>query len=231
MPRDDARDFAAALQKQKGGLYRDVEVRKLIDADATRASVLDALEWLSSSTTSRDIAIVLIAGHGLTDEKGRYWFLPADARPKHLGATAVCAGRLPPHARRARGQGGAVPRHLPRQRGGRGARPRPVGGSVDTASLVNDFAKAENGARHLRVLAGLGDIAGIAGLGPWRVHPGADRGRRRAARPTCCTRATITVSELDAYIVERVKQLTDGHQHPVMSRPATVPDFAFALTK
>ena len=32
-------------------------------------------------------------------------------------------------------------------------------------------------------------------------------------------KGTITVSELDAFIAERVKELTDGEQHPVMSRP------------
>jgi hypothetical protein len=42
---------------------------------------------------------------------------------------------------------------------------------------------------------------------------------------------TITVSELDAFIAERVKTLTDGRQHPVMSRPNTIPDFAFAVVK
>ena len=42
---------------------------------------------------------------------------------------------------------------------------------------------------------------------------------------------TITISELDAFIAERVKKLTDGRQHPVMSRPDTIPDFAFAFVK
>jgi hypothetical protein len=32
-------------------------------------------------------------------------------------------------------------------------------------------------------------------------------------------------------VVERVKDLTGGRQHPVMARPATVSDFAFALVK
>ena len=30
---------------------------------------------------------------------------------------------------------------------------------------------------------------------------------------------------------ERVKTLTDGRQHPVMSRPNAIPDFAFAVVK
>jgi len=84
-PAADARAFADVLQKQKGGLYSDVEVRTILDKDATRANVLDALDWLDTAVTSRDIGMVLIAGHGLTDEKGHYWFLPADAAPKRLG--------------------------------------------------------------------------------------------------------------------------------------------------
>ena len=42
---------------------------------------------------------------------------------------------------------------------------------------------------------------------------------------------SISVSALDAYIAGRVKDLTEGHQHPVMSRPDTVPDFAFATAR
>jgi hypothetical protein len=38
-------------------------------------------------------------------------------------------------------------------------------------------------------------------------------------------------ADLDARIAERVKQLTEGRQHPVMSRPSTVPDFAFAVAR
>jgi len=32
----------------------------------------------------------------------------------------------------------------------------------------------------------------------------------------------ITLAELDAYIADRVKELTDGKQHPVTCRPSTI---------
>jgi len=32
-------------------------------------------------------------------------------------------------------------------------------------------------------------------------------------------------------VVERVKELTHGTQHPVMSKPDTVPDFPFAIVR
>ena len=42
---------------------------------------------------------------------------------------------------------------------------------------------------------------------------------------------TITLSQLDAYVVNRVKELTGGTQHPVMTRPPTVPDYPIALVR
>jgi hypothetical protein len=42
-------------------------------------------------------------------------------------------------------------------------------------------------------------------------------------------RKPITTDLLDYYVVERVKQLTEGKQHPVMHRPDLVPDFPLAL--
>ena len=53
---EEFRGFAEALKRQKGGLYSDIEARILMDRDATRANVLDALEWLDTAVTSRDIA-------------------------------------------------------------------------------------------------------------------------------------------------------------------------------
>jgi hypothetical protein len=43
------------VKRQKGGLHSDVDVRTLVDKDASRANVLDALEWLDAQVTSRDI--------------------------------------------------------------------------------------------------------------------------------------------------------------------------------
>ena len=120
---DDARGFAEVLQKQKGGLYGDVEVqdagRRRGDPRATSSRRSNG--W-TKQVTSRDFGVVLIAGHGVTDEKQHYWFLPADASMKHLSRERGVAGRHPAHDGRAGGQGDPVSRHLPRQCGGR-ARP------------------------------------------------------------------------------------------------------------
>ncbi|MGI9107334.1 MAG: caspase family protein, partial [Pyrinomonadaceae bacterium] len=85
----DARDFAAAWERQKGTLYRDVTVRLLDDEKATKDEVLDALDWIRKETTSKDVAIVLLAGHGVNDSTGQYYFLPHNADPERLLRTGV----------------------------------------------------------------------------------------------------------------------------------------------
>jgi hypothetical protein len=39
----------------------------------------------------------------------------------------------------------------------------------------------------------------------------------------------ITLSDLDAYVVNRVKDLTSGAQHAVVRRPSTVSDYPIAV--
>jgi uncharacterized caspase-like protein len=227
-PAADARGFADALQKQKGGLYSDVEVRTILDKDATRANVLDALDWLDTVVTSRDIGMVLIAGHGLTDEKGHYWFLPSDAAPKRLVATAVSQEDI---RREMSAIAGKAVLFLDTCHANRAIAARGLGpAGVDVASLVNDFSRTENGLITFAASQGaeLSQESPAWGHGAFSLAliEGIGEGKADIEH-----RGTITVSGLDYYIVNRVKDLTEGHQHPVMSRPDTVPDFAFATAR
>jgi WD40 repeat protein len=226
---DDARGFAAVLLRQKGGLYSDVQVKTLADREVTRASVVEALDWLGESVTARDVAMVLIAGHGVTDEKQNYWFLPADVSMKHLSSSAVsqddilramrgvyCKAILfldTCHANQAVNAGGVAAR-----------------GPVDVNSIVNELAKTENGlivfsSSQGRELSGESAQFGHGNFTEALIE-GLDLGKADLLH-----KGVITVSGLDAWIADRVKQLTEGHQHPVMSRPSTVPDFAFAVAR
>ena len=224
----DARAFAELLQKQKGGLYGDVQVKTLVDSAATRAGVVEALEWLEQQVTSRDLGAVLIAGHGVTDEKQRYWFLPADASMQHLRTSAVSQDDIQStmgalagkailfldtcHANAA--VAGVIVKRSP----------------VDVNTLVNEFAKTENGVVTFASSQGRETSEESAAWGHGAFTEALIEGLGEG-KANLLHNGSITVSELDAYIAERVKVLTEGRQHPVMSRPTTIPDFAFALAK
>ncbi len=222
---DDARGFAQVLLRQKGGLYSDVQVKILADRQVTRASVVEALDWLGESVTARDVAMVLIAGHGVTDEKQNYWFLPADVSMKHLSSSAVSQDDI---LRAMRGVYGKAILFLDTCHANQavaGAR-----GPVDVNSVVNELAKTENGLIVFSSSQGRelsGESAKFAhGDFTEALIEGVDLGKADLLH-----KGVITVSGLDAWIADRVKQLTEGRQHPVMSRPSTVPDFAFAVAR
>jgi hypothetical protein len=223
----DASDFAAALNAQKGGIYRDVEVRLLTDDAATSDAVLDGLDWLEKQVTSRDMAMLFLAGHGTTDEKNRYFFLPTDADLKKLRSTAVqgtdiqdtlsaISGKVIAfldtcHSAAVSGEG--------RRRG-----------AVDTTAIINELATTDRGAV---VFASSTGREVSQENEAW--HNGAFTAALLAAfqdgGADLVRDGKITTSELDVFVTERVKELTGATQHPVMQRPPTIPDFPIALAK
>jgi tetratricopeptide (TPR) repeat protein len=72
----DARDFANVVTKKKGLPFADVQVKLLLDKEATRGDIFEAMEWLQQETTPNDICIFYYAGHGYRDEKDRFYFMP-----------------------------------------------------------------------------------------------------------------------------------------------------------
>jgi hypothetical protein len=66
-PAKDAMDFAKTIESQKGRLYKDVITKVIVDEQATRENILDGLEWIRKSTKPTDVAMIFLAGHGLTD--------------------------------------------------------------------------------------------------------------------------------------------------------------------
>lgn len=71
----DAHDFADVVSKKKGLPFADVQVKLLIDKEATRADIFEAMEWLQQETTPNDICLFYYAGHGYRDEKDRFYFM------------------------------------------------------------------------------------------------------------------------------------------------------------
>ena len=53
----------------------------------------------------------------------------------------------------------------------------------------------------------------------------------RDTRGDLLRNGTITTSQLDAFLEQRVQELTEGKQHPVMGRPPEEPDFTIAQVR
>ena len=111
-PAKDAKDFVSVLHNQKGRLYRDVTAKILTDGEATKDDILDGLDWLRKETTSKDVAMLFLAGHGVNDTNGIYYFLPTNANPDKLLRTGVVFSDIGLHVGAPVAPGLATPEYL-----------------------------------------------------------------------------------------------------------------------
>jgi WD40 repeat protein len=219
---DDARDFAALLRAQKGKPFGAVEIRELVDQDATRDALLDGLQWLDDSVGPEDTAVVFLAGHGVNDRE--YFFLPYDANLARPVVTLLSQSQLQGVLTRLRGR---VLLFLDTCRAG-----VVFGGSaddrrrrVDVTALLNSLTYSQGGLVVFSAAQGreLSQEREEWGHGAFTkalleaLQGAADVNRN----------GEITITELDSYLNDRVQELTGGAQTPVQTRPPGVPSFTF----
>ena len=85
----DAEAITALFKKQAGKIYQKVEARLLLNGRAGRDDILNGLEWLHENATKRDTVLIFLAGHGLQDRRGNYYFVPYHGDARKLRTTAV----------------------------------------------------------------------------------------------------------------------------------------------
>ena len=222
----DAEDFINAIKSQEGGLYKKVTARLLVSTKetATKDKILDGLEWLERETTSRDVAMVFLAGHGLNDPKGRYHFLPQDGDPHRLRRTSIDDHEIKKFLSKIAGKtvlffdtchSGNILRDV-----------RAGDQQADVDKFANELADAETGVIVFSSSTGKqfsvekenwqngafteALLEGIRGM--------ADLGKKDRY---------ISIAELEVYLSERVKELTQGEQKPMTAKPKTIEDFKF----
>jgi uncharacterized caspase-like protein len=230
----DAIDLAAALEAQKGLLYENVEIKLLTDEKATSAAIIDDLDWISRAASQGDRVIVFLAGHGVTDERQDYYFLPSNAEIDQSSgmfiprrSTAVKRTDIVSSLRETQGHALFLfdTCHAARATSTVALR----SGAPDLVPFINELRSAENGVLVLSSSEGressqerdewrhgaftkaiLEGISGKADAEP-RDH-------------------VVTFSELNRYVGERVKELTANRQHPVLHSIQPSRDLPLAVT-
>jgi WD40 repeat protein len=220
----DALDFGEVWKRQKGSLYSGVEARVLADAQATKGNILDGLEWLQRQVTSKDVAVLFLAGHGINDPNGLFYFLPVDAKLDSLKRTGLAQADITTTIAAIAGKvivfidachsGNLM---------GKAKRRAPS----DISAVINELASAENGAVVFSSATGRQYALENTEWGNGAFTKGLVEGIQGKADYGKTGR--ITVNMLDLYISERVKQLTGGDQTPSTVKPPNVPDFPLAV--
>lgn len=213
----DANDLVKAFMPQSGLLYSRVNERLLRNKRATHDNIVRGLKWLSDTTTKDDVAIIFLAGHGFSDKRDTYYFLPHDYNPiepeltgitglRILQATSAidtgkvivildtCHGRLFDSQDHSIGFTNLVNLILNPKYGG------VVMSSVHGKQI--SFEEPYNGLFTRRLVEGIKGAAGHAG--------------------------EVTIDSLALYVSRRVRQQTIDQQIPTTSKPGLTPDFVVA---
>ncbi|PPR22607.1 MAG: hypothetical protein CFH39_01135, partial [Alphaproteobacteria bacterium MarineAlpha10_Bin2] len=218
----DARDFAAMLDRQDGRAYGEVHLRVLADSDASAAALRDGLAWLRREARAGDFAALFLAGHGVDDAAGRYFFLPHDGDPAKLEETALAYAEIKQALTSLSARSLLF---IDTCRAG-GVWGRPGEPSSDVVRVVNDLSSPENGvivfASSTHAQLSVENAKWENGAFTEALLEGL------AGRADLFGDGEVTVSTLDAYISRRVKKLTAGRQTPAIGKPVEA-DFPLAL--
>ncbi len=221
----DARDFAQAMQRQQGKLYKTVETKIVTDEHATKDDILDGLDWLGKQVTQHDVGMLFLSGHGANDSSLGFVYLPVDADLEKLKRTAVTMADISTTIRNMAGKAVAF---LDTCHSGSilGSGQK---GLNDMSGVINELASAENGLVVFSSSTGrqfsLENASWNNGAFTKALVEGIDgkADEQHSGR--------VTYKMLDLYVSERVKALTQGNQSPVTQAPGGVNDFPLALTK
>ena len=203
-PHADAEALVSLFEKQKGLAYDDVQSRLLTNNNATAGNILQDLEWLKTNCKRADSVVIQFSGHGTRDRRGRLYYVPYGADVTDVAGTFVRWDTLAGNLREVKassilflsdcchagafGQGPASQSDLaaPLLHEARVM----VFSSSKGMELSLEMGSLKHGAFSYAVLNGLNGAADLI------------RDRR------------ITISELQTYVANRVKVLTNDRQHP-----------------
>lgn len=222
----DAEDFVVSMLPQKNLLYRDVEVRLLTNSKANKDNILDGLDWLQKETTSRDVSMLFLAGHGLNDPNNIFYFLPSNYNADALKRTGISYTDI---KNTIDAMAGKVILFIDACHSGNvmGVNRRAL--SMNMSDLVKQLNDAQNGSVIFTSSTGrqVSEENSEWGNGAFTkaliegLNGGADFFKK----------GTVSIKQLDAYIAERVNKLTKGRQAPTTIIPASIDDYPITIIK
>ncbi len=216
----DAKSITAMFKKQQGKIYKKVVTKTLLNDNAISDNIFDALDWIEREVTSKDVAIIFIAGHGVNDDKGNYYFLSHDANLDRLRRTSVKWAEIQDTTSNLPSKvilladtchsGGITGKRRDITSAVKSIMNSGSGSIIMTATTGSGYSYEQKSWGH-----GAFTKAILEGLGKAKADYNEDR--------------TISIKEIDLYVTDRVKKLTKGKQKPTTIIPNSVPDFALGV--
>ena len=184
--------------------------------------------------------MVFFSGHGWNDSNNFYYFLPSNFDSNKVRSTGLRSSEIRDTVNTMAGK---VIFFMDSCHSGNVLGTGKSKAANDITAVVNELSRAENGA--VVFCASTGNQlswedpawqngaftkAVIEGLQAKASPPQAE-GDTLAILRAIQVSSKLTITMLDAYVSERVKQLTNGKQTPTGGRPTTIPDYAINVRR
>ena len=221
LPAKDATDFVQVMSAQKS-VYRGVTTRLLTNSRASRQAIREGLKWLVEAVGPNDVGMLFLAGHGVNQENGQYYFLNYEAHHERLQETGLSEREIRDALRDIRGRtlffvdtcfSGNVIGDMRKS-------------NREISRMANALASAENGVVVFAASSGRQESEEKPAWGNGAFTKVLVEGLRGGADLNRTGR--ITFKGLDFYVSEEVRLLTQDRQTPVTIIPVGVPDFVVA---
>lgn len=219
----DARELAAAFKKMEGRLFREVNVKLLADGEPMSPisdNIQDSLRFLRQAG-QYDVAILFMAGHGVRDNRGDYFFLPSDAEKDETGLFRASRLIKWSDIKDALDIPANVIAFLDTCHAGalfQKSRLR----APDTNTLLRDLLEQGNTVFAASTGDEYSQESARWGHGAFTkaILDGLEKGRADLMKDN-----KISMKELDTYVSTEVPKMTGGAQHPVTYSPDGYRDF------
>lgn len=218
----DASDLVTAFKTQLGKHFAEVHTKLLVDQEATRANVLDGLAWLKThKLRPEDHVVLFMSGHGGLDESDNYCFLAVDSQVNKLSETGL--------------RWSDIRQSLSRLAG------RPfllldtchAGSAAEAPSVSNEVRSAYNGLLRDAANDYSSGIITIASCLPHELSYEDEAWSNGAFTKSLVEslqgkgdlnqNGILTISEMEAYISQRVEELTQRRQSSCLFKTNSVP--------
>ncbi|MBF0320468.1 MAG: caspase family protein [Nitrospirae bacterium] len=223
----DAEAIVGAFKKQQGKLFREVNsliISDLSSIKPTYDNIVDNLKYLTNAG-QYDVILLFIAGHGVNDETGNYYFLPSDAainddgtikRSKAISWREIKSMLDLPSKKlifadtcHSEGIGGKKTRAADIDRFVKDL--QDANTVIFTSSRGRELSQESHSLKH--------------GIFTYTIIKGME------GEAILIDDKTVTMKELDAYVSKKVPQHTNGAQHPITYTPEGYANFPVAVIK
>jgi hypothetical protein len=228
MTSKDVRDFAAEMKRQKGKLYREVDVRLLVDQTATRDAIMDGLDWLQKQVTQHDVGMLFVSGHGDNNADMGYVYITHNYS---LDSPRKAAVSFKDFNNTLNALAGKAIFFIDTCHSGNvlGEKKRALTKSADPTGAINELLSSESGVVVFSASTGRQYALENSAWGNGAFTKALVEGL--SGKADFRKKGYVTHKMLDYYISDRVKELTDGKQTPVTQAPGGVPDFPLSMAK